>query len=188
LAFQTGYLTVKKTEKDPFSEELIYTLGIPNEEVHRALTEHLIAAYSAYPVSDAGPMRSRMLRQILEGDATAFERSMQEMFARIPYQLHLPREAYYHSLLLLWLNLLGFEVQGEVSTDKGRMDAVWIWKDNVVIAEVKYSEKGVAERLLEEAFTQIHERRYAERYAGGNNKIILLAVAFAGKEIACRIK
>jgi hypothetical protein len=112
---------------------------------------------------------------------------MKELFARIPYQLHLPFEAYYHSLFLLWLNLLGFTVEAEVSTDKGRIDAVWTWEDRVVIAELKFSADGTLEPLLENALTQIREQRYHERYAGSHRRIALLAIAFAGKEIACRL-
>ncbi|MDR1919047.1 MAG: PD-(D/E)XK nuclease domain-containing protein, partial [Tannerellaceae bacterium] len=108
--------------------------------------------------------------------------------ARIPYQLHIPREAYYHSLLLLWLNLLGFQVEAELPTDKGRIDAVWLWKERVVIAEIKYAAEGSVEPLLEDAFAQIRERRYPERYAGSPRRIALLAIAFAGKEIACRME
>ena len=110
------------------------------------------------------------------------------MFARIPYQLHIPREAYYHSLFLLWLNLLGFDVLSEISTDKGRIDAVWTWENRVVIAEIKYSEQKSLESLIDEAFTQIRERRYYERYAGTNTKVAWLAVAFSGKEIACAME
>jgi hypothetical protein len=82
--------------------------------------------------------------------------------------------------------MLGFEVQAEVATDKGRFDAVWTWEKRVVIAEVKFSEDGTVEPLLEAALTQIRENRYYERYTGKQRQITLLAVAFAEKEIACR--
>jgi nicotinamide riboside kinase len=188
LLFQTGYLTVKKVEKSRFGEELIYTLDIPNKEVRQSLMTHFTADYAAYPVSDTAPMRERMMEQLFDGDEKAFERSMQEMFARIPYQLHIPREAYYHSMLLVWLNLLGFEVIAELSTDKGRIDAVWTWEDRVVIAEIKFSGKGSCETLLNAALAQIKKNRYHERYAGENRRIAFLAVAFAGKKIACRME
>jgi hypothetical protein len=113
---------------------------------------------------------------------------MQELFAGIPNQLHIPREAYYHSLLLLWLNMLGFKVDGEVSTDKGRIDAVWTWEERVVIAEVKYAMKGKVEPLLKAAMAQILKQRYYERYNGAHHRIALLAIGFAGKDIACRIR
>ncbi|MDR3366778.1 MAG: ATP-binding protein [Prevotellaceae bacterium] len=188
LSFQTGYLTVKKREKSMFDNTLVYTLGFPNEEVRQALVAHLVGSYAACPASDAFSLRERMMRQLFEGSSSAFERSAQEMFARIPYQLHVPREAYYHSLLLLWLNLLGFKVEAEISTDKGRIDAVWTWGDRVVIAEVKYSIQKKAEPLVEKAFAQLLDRRYHERYAGEGKRILLLAVAFAGKEVACSMK
>jgi hypothetical protein len=188
LLFQTGYLTVKGVERESFGDELMYILGIPNEEVRRALIAHLVAGFTSYPMSNAAPMRERMLQQLFDGNVSAFERSMQEMCARIPYQLHIPREAYYHSLLLLWLNLLGFQVEAELPTDKGRIDAAWVWKERVVIAEIKYAAEGSVEPLLEEAFTQIRARRYPERYAGNHRRIALLAIAFAGKEIACRME
>ncbi|MDR0714234.1 MAG: AAA family ATPase [Bacteroidales bacterium] len=51
LLFQTGYLTVKQVEKEPFGDGLSYTLGIPNEEVRRALMEHLVGDHAANPQS-----------------------------------------------------------------------------------------------------------------------------------------
>jgi hypothetical protein len=151
------------------------------------MLHYLTSSFAMYPVDDTSSIRSRMMSQLFSGDVSAFEASVRELFAHIPYQLHIPREAYYHSLLLLWLNLLGFEVQAEVSTDKGRIDAVWTWEDRVVIAEVKFSADGSLETMLETALAQIRENRYYERYAGTQRRIALLAVGFAGKDIACRM-
>jgi hypothetical protein len=137
---------------------------------------------------DVGQIRTQMMRQLLEGNPQAFERSLQELFARIPYQLWGTDEKYFHSLFLLWLNLLGFKVDAEVSTDKGRIDAVWTWNERVVIAEVKYAAEGDTDKLLDAALAQIREKKYAERYAGGDKRIALLGVAFAGKESACRME
>ncbi len=188
LLFQTGYLTVKSVAKNRFGEQLKYTMGIPNEEVRQSMMEHLVSNYAACSVSETSTIRNRMMQELFDGDVSALEQSMKALFARIPYQLHIPREAYYHSLLLLWLNLLGFEVQGEVSTDKGRIDAVWTWEERVVVAEVKYADDGPTEPLLQEALSQIHDRRYFERYAGSNKRIALLAIAFAGRDIACHME
>jgi hypothetical protein len=35
--------------------------------------------------------------------------------------------------------------------------------------------------------SQIEDKRYYERYAGEGRRIALLAAAFAGKDIACRM-
>jgi len=188
LLFQTGYLTIKSVAKSRFGQQLQYTLGIPNEEVRQSLMQHLLSSYSGCPVSDTTELRDYMLQQLFDGDVKALQRNIQVMFARIPYQLHIPCDAYYHSLLLLWLNMLGFNVLGEVSTSIGRIDAVWTWEERVVIAEVKHSEKGSLESLLKEAFEQIHDRRYYEGYAGNNRRIALLAIAIAGRDIECRME
>jgi hypothetical protein len=187
LLFQTGYLTVKAAKRSLFGREINFVLDIPNEEVRRGLMTHLVAAYSATDVPDVAFSKEQMMEQLFEGDGAAFERSLQQLFAHIPYQLHIPREAYYHSLFLLWLNLLGFKADAEVSTDKGRIDAVWIWQERVVITEIKYAEQGETEPLLEDALSQIRKRSYFERYHGENKRIAMLAIAFAGKNIASRM-
>jgi len=163
-------------------------LGVPNEEVREALAIHLVSEYTTSFASDTALMQTRMQEQLFDGDITSFERAVKELFAGIPYQLHIPKEAYYHSMLLVWLNMLGFEVIAEIPTDKGRIDAVWTYEDRVVIAEVKFSNKGACERLIKAAFKQMKDNQYYERYAGANKRIALLAVAFAGKKIACEME
>jgi hypothetical protein len=188
LFFQSGYLTIKKAEKGEFGEELVYTLGVPNEEVRQSLMDYLTSSYAAYPVHKTISARDRMMEALLKGDAAVFEANLKELFANIPYQLHIKREAYYHSMLLLWLNMLGFHVEAEVSTSRGRIDAVWTWKERAVIAEVKYASKGALKTLLDTAMEQIKEKGYCERYAATHEQVAQLAVAFSGKRIGCRMQ
>jgi hypothetical protein len=129
-----------------------------------------------------------MLGQLFSGDVSAFEISLRELFAHIPYQVHIPREAYYHSLFLVWLNLLGFEIQAEVSTDIGRIDAVWTWKERVIIAEIKFSLNGCTSSLIEAAFAQMRKNRYYERYRSSAKRTALLAVAFTRRDISCSLE
>jgi Holliday junction resolvase-like predicted endonuclease len=133
-------------------------------------------------------LQDNMRRQIQSCDSEGLERSLRTMIARVPYQLHIGEEKYYHSLLLVWLYFLGFKVQGEVSTNIGRIDAVWKLSEMIVVAEVKYSADKPLDKLLDEATKQIHDRKYYEAYLSETKKIILLSVAFAGKEIGCRME
>lgn len=187
LLFQTGYLTLKGIDRDPLDDQQIYTLGIPNQEVLRSLLEHLVSSFACYPAADTPMMRGRMLRDLLNGNIPAFEAGVRELFARIPHQLQIPREAYYHSLLLLWLKLLGFESETAAFSGDGRISAVWAWGNQLVIAEVKYADSGAADLLAEEALARIQERRGHEGYDGNGRRIKLLSLAFAGKGIACRM-
>jgi hypothetical protein len=88
-------------------------------------------------------------------------------------------------MMLIWMRLLGFNIHGETPNNRGRADAVWEQPNLTVIAELKYHTEKKTETLLNEAMTQIHERRYYNRYTG---KVILLGIAFSGKDVGCRME
>jgi hypothetical protein len=187
LLFQTGYLTIKeiKTKRN----EQIYRLEPPNLEVRKAFIDHLFKSYAEVPMEDMVRLQDSMRRQIKTCDSEGLERNLKSMIARVPYQLHVGDEKYYHSLLLVWLNFLGFKVQSEISTNIGRIDAIWKLSNMTVIIEAKYSAKKSIDQLLNEASKQIHDRKYYEAYlTETKNKIVLLSVAFSGKEIGCRME
>jgi Holliday junction resolvase-like predicted endonuclease len=186
LLFQTGYLTIKEITME--NEGAIYQLEPPNLEVRKAFINHLFKSYAEVPMEAMKRLQDNMCRQIKTCDSEGLERSLRAMIARVPYQLHVENEKYYHSLLLVWLYFLGFKVQGEVSTNIGRIDAVWKLSEMIVVAEVKYSADKNLDKLLDEATQQIHDRKYYEAYLTETKKIILLSVAFAGKEIGCRME
>jgi Holliday junction resolvase-like predicted endonuclease len=184
LLFQTGYLTIKHKKFVELEPE--YTIGLPNNEVKQSLLTCLMNAYTDYPVYKTDGLKQRMQQQLFNNDAGGLEQSLREMLAYIPYPLHIGREAYYHSLLLLWLKLLGFDIIGEMMTNAGRIDAVWKFSGHTIIVEVKYQpKKAKIENLLNEALKQIKANRYAERFNDGQ-RISLLGVAFAGNEIGCK--
>ncbi|MDR0710037.1 MAG: PD-(D/E)XK nuclease domain-containing protein, partial [Spirochaetaceae bacterium] len=157
----------------------------PNEEARQSLMDYLTGAYAAYPVDKTISLRGSMMKALLTGDAAVFETNIKELFSNIPSQLHIKREAYYYSPLLLWLNMLGFHVEGEVSTSRGRVDAVWTWKERAVIAEVKYAGCGALKTLLDTAMAQIEEHGCCGRYAATHRRVARLAVVFSGKRIGC---
>jgi hypothetical protein len=186
LLFQTGYLTVKRKEIVELQSE--YTLEVPNNEVKQSLLLALLTAYSDYPLYKTDNLKERMQQQLLSGDVSGLERSLREMLAYIPYPLHIEKEAYCHSLMLLWLKLLGFDIQGEILTNTGRIDAVLKFRGQVVIAEVKFQpEEGKIDKLLDDAINQIKEKKYYEPFWGEQN-VSLLGMAFSGKEIGCRME
>ncbi|KZX11952.1 ATP-binding protein [Methanobrevibacter filiformis] len=181
LLFQTGYLTVKKLQL--IDEEGEYTLAIPNNEVKNSTLKHLLNIYTKYLDYDLFRLIKEMKRQLFNLDGVPLENSFKKLLANIPYQLHIQEEHYYHSLLLTWLQLLGFNIIAEDNTNKGRIDAVLTEKNTVIIAEFKYSKLKetknsewipvkTPEQLLKEAKDQIHRKEYYQKYHG--KKIILL--------------
>jgi hypothetical protein len=184
LLFQTGYLTIKHIERS--FEPPQFTLGIPNKEVEDSLLEYLLNAYSHYPKEEIQPLAFQMQQQIHRGDSSGLERHLSLLLAHIPNNLHIKKEAYYHSLFLLLMRVLGFDIQGEAPTNVGRIDAVWRQPGLTVVAEIKYHLKKNIDRLLEEALAQIRDRKYYEAYL--DKKVMLMAIAFTGKKVKCRLE
>jgi hypothetical protein len=184
LLFQTGYLTIKKRELIDDGRPQ-YTLGTPNSEVNESLLSCLLQVYGKYPDEQIYGLRRMMQRQINNFDEAGFARSLEAMIATVPYDFHIPHEHYYHSLMLIWMRLLGFVIRGEDHNNLGRSDAVWEQPNLTVITEIKYHAEKTIDVLLDEAIQQIHDRRYYNKYLG---KVLLLGVAFSGKQTGCRME
>ncbi|MDR3125190.1 MAG: ATP-binding protein [Endomicrobium sp.] len=187
LLFQTGYMTIK--EKKIIEDEPEYVIDFPNNEVERAFISSLMKEYTLRSAEEVNEVNKKIKERMRAKDAKGLEESLKELFANIPYDLHTKRESYYHSLFLLAAKMSGYEVEGEVHTDKGRIDVVIKGKESVVVVEIKYAKgKGaVVEKKIKEAMKQIRETKYYEKYK--TNKVSLLAIAFGEKkEIRCRFE
>ncbi len=173
LLWQSGYLTVKSVSGQ------VYTLGFPNAEVREAwfgmMLGHFCGAHGAAGQTSA----AIMLDALRTGDRPQFEQAMTALFASIPYDLHVNREAYYHSIFFAVLQATGGEVLAEAHTDKGRIDAVLKTRDTIYVIEFKLGS-------AEEALAQIKARRYYEPYLSDPRPIILLAAGgFEDKAVHC---
>jgi hypothetical protein len=178
--FQTGYLTVKSIDKNKY-----YELKFPNAEVEIAYSKSLLDHYDIFSKIELDELRHRMLVNIDNNESDQLANIFKHI-VELPYQIKNIKEANYHSLLLVSLRALGFKIDGEIATEKGRIDAVMRLNGLIVVTEIKQSEKTKADTLLKTAMKQIHDRKYYEKYLG---KITLLAVAF-GKdgEVKCKME
>ena len=184
LLFQTGYLTIKS--KKSSIKGIQYALDFPNNEVKESFFQYLLSSYTSYTPDIIPEMFDRTSRQLENLDSAGLQDSITALLANIPYQIKGDSEAYYHSIFLIWLKTLGFDIQGEISTSSGRIDAVLKQDNYTVITEIKYSAEKEFEEMLEAAFKQIDDKKYYEAYLG--KKIILLAIAFNGKSVKCEFK
>jgi hypothetical protein len=198
LLFQTGYLTVKDEQMS--NGDSIYTLEVPNLEVRESLMKHLLSAFTQYPVAQLGTLGKEMLQQILNSDAEGFANNLRKMLADAPYSLKVSKsrnkskaeaenaenEARYHILFQVWMTMLGFNIQSEKLTNRGRIDAVLQQDEVAIVAELKYHATTKTDTLLNQAIAQIREKRYYEPFL--DRKVILLGIAFSGKDVGCRIE
>lgn len=70
------------------------------------------------------------------------------------------------------MKLVGFKIESEILTIDGRIDAVVKSEDEIYIIEFKINQSA------EVAIKQIHEKRYAEKYADDKRPKILLGINF----------
>ena len=120
-----------------------------------------------------------------------FIQYLQSFFADIPARLHLPKEAYYHSLVYMMLRLTGTQILLEKETDKGRIDGVLELYDKVYIIEFKFATNKRIKRvetLAQKAIQQIEEKKYYEAFIASGKKIILFGIGFLNKKIAGQVK
>ncbi len=172
LLFQTGYLTVQSIDTSWTSGERLYRLGYPNREVESAFQRYLLADYlEKSPGQVTGTILFRLEQTLREHNVEGFISVLQSVFADIPHHLFLPQEAYYHSVVYLILNLLGFEIHAERLTNLGRIDAVLELPHTVYIIEFKMT-TGQA------AISQIHSKQYDQPFRSRDKPIILVGIAF----------
>jgi hypothetical protein len=180
LLFQTGFLTIKSLL--PGSPE-VYALGFPNVEISQSFSQMFLesAAEGLNPLANTF---IRSMREALDaGKPEDIEDSLRGLYASIPYQLHLPAEAFYHAMFIATMQFLGFRALGEVSVANGRIDGVIEQPNGMTyVIEFKYAKDDRdVDAALEEAMRQIGERRYADRYAGTRRRVFKVAIAVSGK-------
>ncbi|MDR1418216.1 MAG: PD-(D/E)XK nuclease domain-containing protein [Endomicrobium sp.] len=87
----------------------------------------MIKVYTDKTIQAVYTLNDKLYGSIISKDAEKLTDNLTELYASIPYDLHITKEAYYHSLFLLTCRLAGFEVEGEVHTNKGRIDVDLIY-------------------------------------------------------------
>ncbi|HFA47971.1 MAG TPA: AAA family ATPase [Bacteroidetes bacterium] len=189
LLFQTGYLTILKKTRDAYGQE--YILGYPNEEVRRSFVTYLMVAFARKDKFKIQPDAINLRSALRKEDPDMFLDIIRAYFANIPSRLHIPKEAYYHSLVYMILTLVGLKMDLEKPTDKGQIDGVMELPDKVYVIEFKFAaSKRVknVDTLAKQAIKQIEEKKYYEPYIATGKKILLFGIGFLNKKIGGKLK
>ena len=168
LLFQTGYLTIK--EYDLATGEI--TLGYPNKEIDDSFSTHFLAEFTTGAIDVTEDLLHRIRRCFMKNDMEELIEHINTLFANIPYNLIEKTERYFHSLFYLVLKIIGFTIDAEILTIKGRIDAVVKTNEHIFIVEFKINQSA------KKAIRQIIDKKYASKYLGDKRKIILLGINF----------
>jgi predicted AAA-ATPase/PD-(D/E)XK nuclease superfamily protein len=172
LLFQAGYLTFSSYNEGTKK----FKLGYPNQEVALSFKRFLVASLAYTDRITVDTNLSKLAAALKQQDLELFCKILQALFAHIPYNLHIDKESYYHSLFQFLMSLLALEAHSEVITNQGRIDTVIAINDLLYIFELKINKPTI------EALEQIKERKYYERYALHHKNILLIGLVFNTKE------
>jgi hypothetical protein len=171
LFFQSGYLTIK----DYVPEFSMYRLGFPNTEVEQGFAQFMAIYYHGGLGNGSFNIR-KFVEAVRNGDADGFMTLLQAFYADGDYQLTGKLEVYFQNSLLTIFKLMGFYVQVERHTSKGRMDVTIQTKDYIYILELK------VDKSADEALKQISEKGYASAFSSDPRPLFKIGVCFSSEE------
>ena len=168
LLYQSGYITIKDYNKMLD----LYTLDIPNKEVRLGLMESLLPHYVDNKTPEATTMVAYLFYDIQNGDMDAALHRLQEFLSTIPYCDNTKFEGHYQQVFYIIFSLLGYYVDVEVRTPRGRVDIVLRTRTTLYLMELKLNKSAG------EAMEQIDLKNYPERFALCGLPVVKVAVSF----------
>jgi hypothetical protein len=195
LLLSTGYL---KSVKTIYNEGgILCNLKIPNKEISYVYTK-IFAEWLGQRLSDAG--QSSLIEYLLTGQAEEFGEGLKNLYLQT-VSVHNVREdyieAFYHGFMVGIIGLSKIRHSTYLYSDResglGRYDLVLEPRDLQhpkyhigIILEFKRSLKPeILAQQAQDGLAQIKELKYAtDLQTRGVNKIIMMSIAFCGKEVA----
>ena len=171
LLYQSGYITIKGYD----SVFDIYTLDIPNKEVRIGLMRNLIPSYITNDTLTTTTMVVDLARALSRGDMDAALRLLQKFLSTIPYCDNTDYEGHFQQVFFIIFNLLGYYVDVEVRTPRGRVDMVMRSWTTLYVVELKLDKSADA------AMQQIDLKNYPERFALCGLPVVKVGINFDTK-------
>ena len=169
LFYQTGYLTIKRYEKEFGS----YRLGFPNREVEQSFLKFLLPRFTGNTDNGASAFIEYFVRDLRKGDIESFLGRMRSFFANTPYELVRDLENHYQTVMFTICRLLGYYTKAEYHTSNGRIDMVVKANQFTYVFEFKFN------KTAQEALAQIDTKEYALPFQAEGQKVFKVGVNFS---------
>jgi hypothetical protein len=198
LLFQTEYLTIEK-----LTGATSYLLKEPNLEVANAFNIHILEILTEQEELSIRELTSYIKKAFETLDASKLAKGFRQILQWIPWQIHVPLEHYYHSIIYAVLKSFNFKVSSEVSEAEGIFDLLVTMPGNrAFVAEFKYEKfkdgkeqdvymealkteadevKNLLTKALTRAKNQIEDKNYAERYINEYKEAHKVLVGVVGR-------
>ena len=159
ILYQSGYLTIKDCTQ---GRSPIYTLGIPNREVHNGLYDTLLSHYVSSRTLSNQSLLIHVADAMRRDDIDAAMTAVQSYLAALPYDGNSGRrnELDYERDLRIIFECIGIEVDTEVRNATGRCDVVIKTANKIYVIELKIDDTAT----VDDALAQIDEKNYLIPY------------------------
>lgn len=168
LLLQTGYLTIKNIDLRTRRLQLDY----PNMEVEEAFTVHLLAEFAEEKLDKTEGLIFQISDALAANQVEDFIKYINILYKNISYNLMEDKESYYHSMFFMIVKMLGFDIEVEIETIDGRIDATVKTDACIYILEFKINQSA------QKAIQQIRDKKYALKYENLKKPIKLLGINF----------
>ena len=174
LLYQSGYLTIR--ESLPGGQAFL--LDFPNAEVREAFSSNLIGAY----IGDraAACFSPYLILPLFErGDVLSAMNAIRAIYSSVPCEIAAGlKEHSYHMAFYCMMKSIGADIDAEVSSSKGRADAVLKAGNHMYVIEFK------TDKSADEALAQIRNKEYHAQYEAWKAEcnVHLLGIAFSTKD------
>ena len=169
VIYQSGYLTIKGYD----AEFGTYQLGFPNEEVSEGFAKYLLPFYTSCRQGSTSFDVKNFVQDVRAGRTEQFLERLRSLFADTPYELVKDLENHYQNVVWIVAKLMGFYVQAEYRTSRGRIDLVLKAPQYCYVMEFKLD--GTAEEALE----QIKDRNYSLPFEIDGQQIVRVGLNFS---------
>ena len=169
VIYQSGYLTIKGFD----TRFQTYQLGFPNQEVESGFVDYLMPYYTPVSETDTAFSIQRFVEDVEAGRTEQFLERLRSLFADTPYELVKDLENHYQNIIWIVARLMGFYVQAEYRTSRGRIDLVLKAPKYCYVMEFKLD--GTAE----EALAQIKDRGYTLPFELDGQQIVRIGLNFS---------
>ena len=132
----------------------------------------LLPNYTGSSAQEAITTMAYFSRDIRNGDMDTALRRLQTFLSTVPYCDNTKYEGHYQQMLYVIFSLLGYYVDVEVRTPRGRVDMVLRTNTTLYVMELKLDKDASS------AMEQINLKDYPERFALCGLPVVKVAVSF----------
>ncbi|HEK25199.1 MAG: AAA family ATPase [Hydrogenobaculum sp.] len=181
LLFQTGYLTIKGSQKR--GARTVFALTYPNLEVRMSFNDSFLTYVLPDEIAvEAQSTELNLYAYLQEGNLEALRDSLKSLFASIPYDWYRKNdidsyEGFYASVVYALFNGAGIKTIAEDTTNKGRIDLSAFVEDKIYILEFK-----VVDKPSDNPLKQIKEKKYYEKYLSEGKEIYIVGIEFSKED------